>query len=143
MPYTKAKAKPVGWQWRIPTQNRTGNGYIYSNEFISDETATDELLSDLDGTAIGSPKQLRFTTGCRETFWEKNCVAIGLSAGFLEPLESTSIYLIQMGISRFISMFPSEQHPEIVAKEYNRQMTLLYNQVRDFIILHYLSLIHI
>ena len=137
LPYTKAKAKSEGWQWRIPTQKRTGNGYIYSNEFISDDNATDVLISDLDGAAIGAPKQLRFKTGCREAFWEKNCVAIGLSAGFLEPLESTSIYLIQMGISRFISMFPGSQHPEIVAKEYNRHMSLLYDQVRDFIILHY------
>lgn len=137
LPYTKAKAKIAGWQWRIPTQKRTGNGHIYSNEFISDQDATDTLLADLDGEAIGTPKQLRFTTGCRETFWEKNCIAIGLSAGFLEPLESTSIYLIQMGISRFISMFPGSQHPAIVAKEYNRHMNLLYDQVRDFIILHY------
>lgn len=137
LPYTKAKAKSSGWQWRIPTQHRTGNGHIYSNDFITDQEAGDSLLSDLDGQAMGTPKQLRFTTGCRETFWEKNCVAIGLSAGFLEPLESTSIYLIQMGISRFISMFPSTQYPEIVAKEYNRHMRLLYDQARDFIILHY------
>ena len=137
LPYTKAKAKSAGWQWRIPTQQRTGNGHIYSNEFISDQAAGEQLLAGLDGAPIGSPKQLRFRTGCRETFWEKNCVAIGLSAGFLEPLESTSIYLIQMGISRFISMFPGAQHPDVVAKEYNRHMRLLYDQARDFIILHY------
>lgn len=137
LPYTKAKAKSAGWQWRIPTQKRTGNGHIYSDEFISDQEAGDTLLEGLDGAPIGTAKQLRFKTGCRETFWEKNCLAIGLSAGFLEPLESTSIYLIQMGISRFISMFPASQHPEIVAKEYNRHMRLLYDQVRDFIILHY------
>ena len=137
LPYTKATAKSAGWQWRIPTQHRTGNGHIYSSEFISDQNAEDQLLSGLDGKILGAPKQLRFTTGCRETFWEKNCVAIGLSAGFLEPLESTSIYLIQMGISRFISMFPGSQHPAIVAQEYNRHMRLLYDQARDFLILHY------
>ena len=137
LPYTKATALKAGWQWRIPTQKRTGSGHIYSNQFISDQDAGDALLKGLDGAPMGAPKQLRFTTGRRETFWDKNCIAIGLSAGFLEPLESTSIYLIQMGISRFISMFPGSQHPSIVSKEYNRHMSLLFDQVRDFLILHY------
>jgi len=139
LPYTKATAKEAGWQWRIPTQQRTGNGHIYSNEFLSDEVAGKSLLADLDGDVIGTPKQLRFTTGCQEKFWEreKNCIAIGLSAGFLEPLESTSIYLIQMGISRFISLYPDSSLSPIVRDEYNNQMRLLFDQVRDFIILHY------
>lgn len=136
-PYTIATAKSAGWQWRIPTQHRTGNGHIYSDEYLSDEEARDSLLQDLDGKAHGDPKQLRFTTGCRRTFWEKNCIAIGLSAGFLEPLESTSIYLIQMGISRFISLYPDNRLAPVVQKEYNSQMGLLFDQVRDFIILHY------
>jgi len=137
IPYTIATAKAAGWQWRIPTQNRTGNGHIYSSEFITDEDAGASLLKDLDGNPLGDPKQLRFTTGCREKFWEKNCIGIGLSAGFLEPLESTSIYLIQMGISRFISMFPTADLPAVVSKEYNQHMRLQFDQVRDFIILHY------
>lgn len=136
-PYTIATAKAAGWQWRIPTQLRTGNGHIYSNEFISDDEAGKSLLEDIDGQAHGDPKQLRFTTGRRQTFWEKNCIGIGLSAGFLEPLESTSIYLIQMGISRFISLFPDKTLAPVVRKEYNAQMGLLFDQVRDFIILHY------
>ena len=136
-PFTIATAKTAGWQWRIPTQHRTGNGHIYSNEFLSDDAAGKSLLDDLDGKAHGDPKQLRFTTGRRQSFWEKNCVAIGLSGGFLEPLESTSIYLIQMGISRFISLFPDMSLAPVVQKEYNSQMRLLFDQVRDFIILHY------
>lgn len=137
LPYTISTAKSSGWQWRIPTQNRTGNGHIYAKDFISDNEARQSLIADLDGEVMGDPKQLRFRTGCREKFWHKNCVAIGLSAGFLEPLESTSIYLIQMGISRFISMFPNAELPDIVVKEYNQHMRLLFDQVRDFIILHY------
>ena len=137
LPYTKATAKKAGWQWRIPTQQRTGNGHIYSSEFISDQEAGDELLATLDGAAIGSPKQLRFKTGRQQKFWEKNCISIGLSGGFLEPLESTSIYLIQMGISRFISLYPDASISPIVRDEYNNQMSLLFDHVRDFIILHY------
>ena len=95
------------------------------------------LLDDLDGNAIGTPRQLRFTTGCLEKFWEKNCIAIGLSAGFLEPLESTSIYLIQMGISKFISLYPDASLSPIISEEYNNQLRRLFDQVRDFIILHY------
>ena len=137
LPYTKATAKDAGWQWRIPTQNRTGNGYIYSCDFMSDQDACDSLMTDLDGDVIGTPRQLRFTTGHLEKLWEKNCIAIGLSAGFLEPLESTSIYLIQMGISRFISLYPDSSLSPVVSQEYNKQMRLLFDQVRDFIILHY------
>lgn len=136
-PYTIATAKSAGWQWRIPTQNRTGNGHVYAREFLSDEDTQTSLLSDLDGKPMGSPKQLRFKTGCLETFWEKNCIAIGLSAGFLEPLESTSLYLIQLGISKFISLYPDASLSPIIRDEYNRQMRLSFEQVRDFLILHY------
>ncbi len=137
LPYTKSTAKTAGWQWRIPTQTRTGNGHIYCDEFISDDEAINSLLSDLDGPAMGSPREIKFRTGCRSKFWEKNCIAIGLSGGFLEPLESTSLFLIQEGISKFITMFPTADMPGIVQDEYNRQLTQKFEQVRDFIILHY------
>jgi tryptophan halogenase len=104
---------------------------------MSDDEATEVLLDGLDGDAAGTPRPIKFKTGCREEFWSKNCIAIGLSAGFLEPLESTSIYLIQEGISRFISLFPDATLPKVVRREYNRHMRTEFEQVRDFIILHY------
>ena len=135
--FTRSTAKDAGWQWRIPTQKRTGNGHIYSSAYISDDEAVESLLADLDGPALGSPRKIKFKTGHRNTFWEKNCIGIGLSAGFLEPLESTSLFLIQEGISKFISLFPSGSLPDIVRNEYNRQLTKKFEQVRDFIIVHY------
>ena len=137
LPYTKSTAKTAGWQWRIPTQHRTGNGHIYASDLISDEDAIESLLEDLDGPAKGEPRRIKFRTGHREKFWEKNCIAVGLSGGFLEPLESTSLFLIQEGISKFISLFPSADMPTAVRDEYNRQLKKKFEQVRDFIILHY------
>lgn len=137
LPYTKSTAKSAGWQWRIPTQHRTGNGHIYNSAMLDDEAAIESLLGDLDGSALGAPRKIRFRTGCRSRFWEKNCIGIGLSSGFLEPLESTSLFLIQEGISKFISLFPSRHMPDAVRDEYNRQLTKKFEQVRDFIILHY------
>ncbi len=137
LPYTKSTAKSAGWQWRIPTQHRTGNGHIYSSAMMDDEAAIESLLADLDGSVLGSPRKIRFRTGRRTRFWEKNCIAVGLSGGFLEPLESTSLYLIQEGISKFISLFPSRDMPAAICDEYNRQLTKKFEQVRDFIILHY------
>jgi tryptophan halogenase len=137
LPYTRSTARPSGWQWRIPTQSRTGNGHIYSRAFMDDGEATEILLANLDGEVMGTPRQIRFTAGHRHTFWKNNCIAIGLSAGFLEPLESTSIYLIQEGISRFIALFPDASLPAVVRDEYNRHMRTEFEQVRDFIILHY------
>ncbi len=137
LPYTKSTAKTAGWQWRIPTQHRTGNGHIYSSSMMSDDDAIESLLGDLDGPALGTPRKIKFRTGHRSHFWEKNCIAVGLSGGFLEPLESTSLYLIQEGISKFISLFPSADMPASVRDEYNRQLTQKFEQVRDFIILHY------
>jgi tryptophan halogenase len=139
LPYTRSTAKSAGWQWRIPTQHRTGNGHIYCSELMSEDEATSELIDGLDGQVMGTPRLIRFATGHRRKFWEKNCVAIGLSAGFLEPLESTSLYLIRQGISRFIALFPDASLPSVMRDEYNRWMQKDFEQVRDFLVLHYYS----
>ncbi len=136
-PYTRATARDAGWQWRIPTQRRVGNGHIFSSAFQSEAVARDVLLANLDAPALDDPRRIAFKAGCREAFWRGNCIAIGLAAGFLEPLESTSIYLIQEGISRFISLFPRGNIPGILRTEYNRHMRTEFEQVRDFIVLHY------
>lgn len=137
IPFTISTAKKAGWQWRIPTQHRTGNGHIYCSDFISDDEANQVLLEGLDAKPLGDARTIHFQTGCREQFWVKNCVGIGLSSGFLEPLESTSIFLIQQGIARFISLYPDGNQSEVIRSEYNRLMSREFNQVRDFIILHY------
>jgi len=137
VPHTRSTAHGAGWQWRIPLQHRVGNGHVFSSDYMSEDEATGILMNNLEGQPLAEPKMFHYTAGHRKKWWVKNCVAIGLASGFLEPLESTAIHLIQSGIAKLLAMFPDKGFEQADIDRYNRLAQFEIERVRDFLILHY------
>ncbi len=137
LPYTRATARDHGWTWRIPLQYRTGNGYVYASNFCSDDEAVNTLLNVVEGDLLTEPRVIPFRTGVRDEIWKGNCLSLGLASGFIEPLESTAIHLVVRGMVHFMRQFPDADCDRALIKEYNRRMKMDYEEIRDFIVLHY------
>jgi tryptophan halogenase len=136
-PYTEASALSAGWRWRIPLQHRAGNGYVYSSAHIGDTEALDDLLTQVGEKPLAEPRFLRFTTGRRRLFWNRNCIALGLASGFIEPLESTSIHLVMSGVYKLLEHFPTKTFAQPNIDSYNSELIAEIERIRDFIVLHY------